>query len=249
MTHERAATTHERNVVRSVALQQLLQSGSFAGKQLSAQRGVSFIQSLQSLCTSTRLAILHHRPFSTDAGDTIPAESRSMLCKLGGVIPETFTATIPCAAFLALAYILLVDDGENYARPENLQRANQLCKQSELHTTLPMIAVCCFQLSSLEHVLQRFRDSRCALDDGTPSSSVTQLIEQTRKEREDYQLGRILPLSAQNHLEERITGNIHFRGRQATPLSIFVARNDMYGIKILLKLGASTELVRLLTAS
>ena len=238
VSHGRDATSQEQ-VLFGFPVEQLLQSGSFAAENLlPRQRGVSFLQSLQLLGTATGHSIPAQLPCPTDAAEPTSAESRALLCKLGGCIPETFTATIPFAAFLALAYILLVDDGENYASAEYLRRANQLCKQSELHTTLPLIAVCCIPATSLERLLQRLRDSGCPLDDSTPSSIASLLIEETRKEKEE-RVGRFLLPCADS--------NIQFRAQQATPLSILVAKNDLAGMKILLKLGSITESVHFFT--
>ena len=224
-------------------LEKLLQIGSFGDEHLRRQRGVSFLQALQLLCTSTRPGILAHLPHSTVVADPAPAEIRSLICKLGGCIPETFTATIPFAAFLALAYILLVYDCETYASAEYLRRANQLCQQSELHTTLPLIAVCCIPAASLERVLQRLRDAGCPLDDDTPSSSATLVIEETRNGKEERVGGLFFP-----YLRNVFTDpTIQFRARNATPLSILVAKKDIDCMKILLKLGSRTDSVTFFT--
>ena len=241
VSHRHAASSQQQKVLCGFALEKLLQSGSFGDENLSSQRGVSFLQALQLLCTCTSASPVFLVPllFSQDAAESNPQEICSLLCKLGCCIPDTFTATIPFAAFLSLAYILLVDDGENYARPEYLRRANQLCQQSELHTTLPLIAVCCFPARLLDRLLQRLRDSGCALDDGTSTSSASLLIEETSKQQEHERFGGLLP----HEFEDANKGNIQFRARQATPLSILVAKNDLHGMGILLKLGSHTDSV------
>ena len=241
--HGREPSTQQQKVLCGFALEKLLQSGSFGDENLRSQRGVSFLQSLQLLCTPTGGSIVRQQPFSTNAAEPTTAEIRALLCKLGCCIPESFTASIPFAAFLALAYILLVDDGENYASPEYLRRANQLCQQSELQTTLALIAVCCFQATSLERLLQRLRDSGCPLDAGTPSRSATLLIEETRKKQEHERFGGLLPHGLENPIEDPNKGNIQFRAGQATPLSILVAKNYLDCLKILLKLGSHTDSV------
>ena len=204
--------------MRTWALEQLLQRGPFGVDELSNQRGVSFIQTLTEICHMRLQHIVASRRDSSEATvlvHPLSADCKILLSHLNTCIPDTLTKTVPFAAFLALAHLILVGDQDTFGSAGYLQHANQLCKQSDMHTTLPLIAVCCFHGALLEPVLQRMFDSHCPLDEASPSMSATILIAESAK---------------QAKIEE-------LRGREATPLSVLVSRNDVNGIKTLLKFG------------
>ena len=146
---------------------------------------------------------------------------------------------IPFAAFLALAYVALVNDGEDYCSAKYLRRANELCTQGVSSTTLPLIAVCCFHGALLERILHRLRYSGCPLDDRSPSSSVPHL---TANLTPQHKTTHMISIHF-GHQFEATHGNKALRCQQATPLSFLVSRNDLDGVTLLLKLGVQVDSV------
>ena len=225
---------NEDFALRTWALEQLIEGGAFAGQNLAAQKGVSFLHALDALHMSH--AIYFNDDISEEDGERILIEGQILLKRLSNGIPETCTASIPFAAVLALGYMLLGGDQESIGSPTYLQHANKLCIQGPLHTSLALIAVCCLEGAQLERILNRLHDSGCSLGDTAPASSANSLhaeAGQQRIKRTDLHR-RWLPSEGRKQRYKLL------RGCEGSPLSVLVSKNDVSPMVALLKFGAST---------
>ena len=221
--HRGSSANQEQIALRIWALEQLLQGDALKSESLNAQCGVSLIQALDALARYAKKALFEDSPRDGHSLRAIPlvahSQTQTLLGQLARSIPESFTASIPFAAFIGLAHILLGGDREGFGSGEYLQRTNQLCRRSDPQTTLPLIAVCCFRGASLEHLLQRLRDAECPLDEGSPENSVKLLLAEISKEQQAEQGGG----SERVDFDEPVKPNNAFRFRTVSPLSFLVS--------------------------
>ena len=233
----------ERNALRAWALEQFIQGEAFNIENLPRQLGVSLIQSLHAISLSIsmldkmpqKISKKHVAKSELASEDTSHCDSVNLLRKLASCIDENFIADIPFRAFLAISISFPVFHQGSFNEVEYMKSANDFCKQTAKSATLPLIAVCCFEGSLLERVLQSLCNSGCSLDDASPSTHVKELASQIDSQN-DAHFSKKERASVCSEVVHRRASAL--RLSEANPLSFLVSRNNVEGVRLLLNLGA-----------